>query len=146
MTKQFNIQLAKSADAPAITALCDQLGYKTDAADVMQRMQMIMMDPKQLLRVAMDREGDVIGWVHALPVCYLEAEPFIEIGGLVVEASCRKMGAGRALMTAVEDWARDEGYRFIRLRSNILRKEAHRFYATIGYQNVKQQYTFVKEL
>ena len=87
-----------------------------------------------------------MAWVHALPVCYLEADTFVEIGGLVVDSSCRRMGIGQTLMATVEVWARERGFSMIRLRSNSKRTGAHEFYRRIGYEVVKQQYMFVKEL
>jgi len=49
-------------------------------------------------------------------------------------------------MQAAEDWARGQGLRAVRLRSNVIREKAHIFYRSIGYQQVKAQYTFEKEL
>jgi N-acetylglutamate synthase-like GNAT family acetyltransferase len=146
MGETITIREARPEDLSAITELCAQLGYPADAAGVKRRFMMIIDNPSHFIRIASNEAGDVIGWVHALPVCYLESEEFIEIGGLVVDGSSRKQGAGRQLMLAVEVWARESGVATIRLRSNVTRREAHQFYQRIGYQIVKEQYTFVKEL
>jgi GNAT superfamily N-acetyltransferase len=146
MTETIRIRSAELSDLQAIGELCIQLGYAAELAGVQMRLGRVLKDPRQLLRVAINEAGAVIGWVHALPVCYLEADEFIEIGGLVVDAAYRKMGAGRRLMGAAEQWAKQSGFSVIRLRSNSKRVEAHQFYRSIGYQIVKEQYTFVKEL
>jgi len=146
MSKLFKIRAAKPDDILAIGNLCSQLGYDVGGESLQRRLDQITSDSAQVLRVATNKQGDVVGWVHALPVCYLEAEIFIEIGGLVVDSSCRRLGIGQALMAAVEDWAREGGFPTIRLRSNAKRAEAHEFYRRIGYEVVKQQVTFVKDL
>jgi GNAT superfamily N-acetyltransferase len=146
MDSTYAIRAAKPEDISAIDNLCLQLGYEVDRDDLKLRFYQISNDPEQLLRVAADEGDAVVGWVHALPVCYLESETFIEIGGLVVDFACRRMGIGQALMASVEDWAREGGFSAIRLRSNSKRTTAHEFYRSIGYEVVKQQYSFVKEL
>ena len=146
MDGTYIIRAAKPDDIVAIDHLCHQLGYEVDRDGLQRRFHRIMHDPNQLMRVAVKANNVAVGWVHALPVCYLESEPFIEIGGLVVDFSCRRMGIGQALMTAAEDWSRDRGITTIRLRSNSKRTAAHEFYRSIGYEVVKQQFTFVKEL
>jgi GNAT superfamily N-acetyltransferase len=53
---------------------------------------------------------------------------------------------GRALVERAEQWARSRGLSGIRLRSRVTRAEAHAFYRCLGYQPVKQQLQFRKEL
>lgn len=146
MSNDINIREARPEDMAAIAGLCAQLGYAVDAAGVKRRFMLIADNPGHYFRIAVTAAGNVIGWVHALSICYLESEEFIEIGGLVVDGNSRRQGAGRQLMLAVEGWARESGFATIRLRSNVKRLAAHQFYQRIGYQIVKEQYTFVKEL
>ncbi len=49
-------------------------------------------------------------------------------------------------MQYIERWAAVVGCQGILIRSNIKRKEAHRFYEKIGYINIKQSLIFYKEL
>lgn len=58
----------------------------------------------------------------------------------------RLRAIGRALMERAEAWAWDMGLAAVRLRSNVIRAEAHAFYARIGYAPVKTQKVFAKEL
>lgn len=146
MSKAFHIRAANPGDIDAIDRLCRQLGYEVERHGLQRRLEQIVDDPEQIVFVAQNMSAEAVGWVHALPVCYLEAEAFIEIGGLVVHNSSRRMGIGQALMEKVEAWTRESGYSTIRLRSNIIRTGAHEFYRSIGYAVVKEQYTFVKEL
>jgi GNAT superfamily N-acetyltransferase len=69
-----------------------------------------------------------------------------EVAGLVVDKDCRGQGVGKELMKAVEGWAKEKDCVIVSLRSNIIRKEAHTFYKNIGYEIVKEQYTFRKKI
>jgi GNAT superfamily N-acetyltransferase len=40
-------------------------------------------------------------------------------------------------MVAAEDWARGKGYNVVRLRSNVMRADAHGFYDALGYPSTK---------
>lgn len=140
------IRRAAEQDAPALAHLCAQLGYPTDQDVLTPRLAAILGRPDQAVFVAAAPSGEVIGWLHVLTTQYLESEAFAEIGGIVVDERQRRGGAGRALMQAAEAWAVVQGMQSVRLRSNVIREKAHLFYRSIGYQQVKSQYTFEKEL
>ena len=142
----FKIRTASITDAQLIAKLCGQLGYSNTSREIETRLKAIGPDPMQAIWVAVNKENDVIGWVHALKVTYLESKPFVEIGGLVVDQNQRGNGIGKALMQKVEHWAKSIGLLEIRLRSNIIRTEAHMFYEKLGFKKVKTQYTFYKNL
>jgi GNAT superfamily N-acetyltransferase len=84
--------------------------------------------------------------VHVYACPTVESELYGEIGGLVVDKDQRGQGVGKALMAEAESWASGRGIREIRLRSNILREQAHQFYQAIGYEIIKTQLTFRKAL
>jgi len=73
-------------------------------------------------------------------------DPFIEIGGLVVKDGLRGSGIGKSLLAAAEKWAFDQDCREMRVRSNIIRADAHDFYLGQGYQDNKKQTVFIKSL
>jgi GNAT superfamily N-acetyltransferase len=146
MSEEIIIRLAGPQDVTALTRLCAHLGYPTEAPLVAVRLEKILADSGQVVFVAEHPSSGVIGWVHVMKVINLESDPYGEIGGLVVDPQCRRGGAGRKLMAAAEAWSRSQGLYAVRLRSNVLRHEAHLFYQSIGYHNVKSQYTFHKDL
>jgi GNAT superfamily N-acetyltransferase len=135
-----------SDDAAAVAALCGQLGYPASAAQVVHRLSLLQGDPEHALFVAQTEAGQVVGWVHVHAVRLMEANPRAEIWGLVVDAAHRGQGAGRALMERAEAWAAEHGHRAVRLRSNVVRGQAHQFYQRLGYQITKTSYTFDKPL
>jgi hypothetical protein len=48
------------------------------------------------------------------------------------------------LLAAAEAWAREQGFASMRVRSNVLRERAHRFYLREGYLEKKRQAVFLK--
>lgn len=87
-----------------------------------------------------------MGWAHAYVCNFVESEAFAELGGLVVDESHRGQGVGGKLLERVEDWARQKGCSAVSARSNIIRHEAHKFYAARGYDQTKSQHVFRKRL
>lgn len=146
MTINIVVRKASIDDTARIAELCDALGYPVRAEEVLPRLAAVLDEPHQAVFVAAQPDAGVIGWVHVLVVRYLEAAPFAEIGGIVVDHGFRRVGAGRELMSAAEEWARQQAVSSVRLRSNIIRTEAHAFYLHLGYTIEKSQYTFRKPL
>jgi len=91
-------------------------------------------------------EGRVVGWTHVVPCLQLEDAPYAELAGLVVDESARGIGVGKVLLAAVEAWACTHGFEAMRVRSNVVRERAHRFYEREGYARVKAQAVFRKAL
>lgn len=131
------------ADAPAVAALCTQLGYDhTPPLLIAERLASPALDHGCYVA---ERDGVVAGWVEVFGV-HMLASPFFfaEIGGLVVDAEARRQGTGRSLMKQAEAWARAHGYSEVRLRSGLHRAEAHEFYRSIGYELAKTSHMFRK--
>jgi GNAT superfamily N-acetyltransferase len=95
--------------------------------------------------VAESDSGDVVAWVHVHEAKLLVSERSAEIGGLVVASPFRGRGIGRLLMLAAEEWARSKGCAVVRLRSNVVRVGAHRFYGALGYRSMKTSTAFEKQ-
>jgi GNAT superfamily N-acetyltransferase len=68
------------------------------------------------------------------------------VGGLVVDPRQRGDGVGRWLLETGERWADTNGLTVIRLKSNSVRSNAHRFYERRGYSVEKTLHTFVKQV
>ena len=61
-----------------------------------------------------------------------------------MDAGARRLGVGKALVLAAEEWAHGHGCVTMRVRSNMKRVEAKPFYERLGYRVVKSQYVFEK--
>ena len=70
----------------------------------------------------------------------------INITGFVVDEKARKTGIGRSLMEAVEFYAKENGFSFIRAESSSTRKDAHEAYRKLGFDSEKSQIRFLKKI
>lgn len=139
----MNNQIRKIAveDAESIAVLSEQLGYPLPVAEIIERIKEISSKEDHIAFVASENEK-IVGWIHAFKAVLLESRPFIEIGGLVVDENFRGKGIGKRLVQSVQQWSVEKNINEIRVRSHVKRKEAHRFYTTIGFTEIKEQKVF----
>jgi GNAT superfamily N-acetyltransferase len=145
-SEEIVIRKVQVSDIDGIAPLCSQLGYPCTSEEIIGRINKLMDDDDHVIFIAADMEGNIVGWVHSYIYKLFYADKAAEIGGLVVDESARRLGVGRKLMNAVEEWARFKECVVAGLRSNSKRVEAHKFYQDIGYEKVKEQYRFSKYL
>lgn len=143
MANQIGIRKAQPEDASALADLALQLGHKEEAGKVKDRLLLLLR--KEHMVLVAEVETKIVGWVHGYLFPLLYQEPMGEIAALVVEKDYRRMGIGRLLVAAFEQWVKEKGYNRVFLRSNIKREEAHKFYRAIGYDLIKTQHIFYKE-
>ncbi len=139
------IRPARVADAERMASLCGQLGYPLTPELARERIERLGASERDALLVA-ERMGAAAGWVHAAEQDLFEIGRRCEILGLVVDASCRRLGVGAQLLQAVEAWARQRGLTAISVRSAVPRAESHPFYAKYGYARIKSQHVYRKAL
>jgi GNAT superfamily N-acetyltransferase len=140
-----SIRPARASDVDDIARLTAQLGYDVADSSLAQRLPGILARSEEQLVVA-EIDGRVVGWLHAAASECVEEELFAVICGLVVDASLRRTGIGKMLITWAEEWARQRGCSVIRLWSSVGRKASHRFYEQMGYTIIKTQHAFAKSL
>ncbi|MBD8900390.1 GNAT family N-acetyltransferase [Rhodanobacter sp. DHG33] len=140
----FALREANIDDAPEIARLAGELGYPAGADVMRARLQAVSLLPRQRIVVA---QGDgLLGWVALERRYTLESGEFVEIVGLVVDASTRGKGVGRALVADAEEWACAQGFGSIGVRSNVAREGSHPFYERLGYSRIKTQHMYRKAL
>ena len=91
-------------------------------------------------------DGEVVGWVHVVESTSLQSGTLVEIRGLVVAASARRTGVGRALVAAAEAWAVRRGHEVLRVRTDVRRDDARAFYLGVGYEERKRQVLLTRQL
>ena len=83
------------------------------------------------------------------------SEDAVEIKRMFVPAEFRGRRIARAILAELEDWAREQGYRFAVVETGVLQPEAIRLYEAAGYiripnyppyENVKESICFQKPL
>jgi GNAT superfamily N-acetyltransferase len=137
----LSVRKAETRDADMIAMLSLQLGYDTSSEEIKRRLLTISKNKENCVFVGLC-DAEVAGWVHAFASLRLESEIFVEIGGLVVDARHRKKGLGALLFEEVRNWAKGIHYSKLRVRSNVIRNESHRFYEGLGFTLIKEQKVF----
>jgi GNAT superfamily N-acetyltransferase len=140
------IREAHTEDAEAVASLLAELGYTDEPKRVAERIERFAGEPASRFLVA-DGGDRLLGLASAtiLPLAH-EAGSWCRLSALVVTEGQRRSGVGRALVEAVEAWARAEGCRYVEVTSGERpeRKTAHLFYERLGYEPVSKRY--LKEL
>jgi GNAT superfamily N-acetyltransferase len=145
MSHEVVVRRATPADAASVARLCVQLGYAASVDEAEARLRMIDSRPDQVVLLA-ENSGAVVAWIDLHIEHSLAAGKTVQIAGLVVDENHRGSGVGQLLMCHAEQWARTNGCTSVRLRSNIVRGQAHQFYEKLGYKVTKTQKAFAKEL
>ena len=142
---QLSIRRLMIDDAEEAAELCSQLGYPTSVNDLRMRIEerTRSMDSVALAAVL---NGQIVGWIDASIERHLQSPASAVIGGLVVREDTRGLGIGKRLCLEIEQWARDRSVPMLRVRSQIIREDAHRFYLREGYSKVKTSVVFEKPL
>lgn len=143
---QYLIRSTDSNDLSGVEQLCSQFGFPAPSEKLLQRYSLILDYSSHCLLVAADPSGAILGWVHAYEAPSLLSDRTVEIGGLVIDEKCRRKGIGKALMDAVEAWARDRGFDEVLLATRIDRVDAQEFYQALGYGFVHTTHFLVKSL
>ncbi len=144
MSHGVRLRPAVVGDAERIAELSRVLGYPSDAAALGARLARLLARDGELVLVAEDGAGHMLGWAYAGERESVEAPARCELLGLVVDAAARRRGIARQLVTAVEQWAARRGLPRVVVRSNVARLESHPFYEGIGYTRIKTQHTYEK--
>jgi GNAT superfamily N-acetyltransferase len=140
-----SVRRAAPGDAERLAALSTALGYPMTSDEAVRRLGEITDHPDHGLLVA-EVDGRVEGWIQVSLPRIFEAPLQAEIAGLIVDEGARGAGIGRLLLAAAEGWARGQGCRAIRVRSNVVRERAHAFYQREGFVLIKTQRVFEKPL
>lgn len=131
-------------DAEAAAELSGQLGYKTSVAIMRNRIETLVRNGKSQAAFVACIGPEVVAWIEIAVVQHLQSAPHTVVGGLVVREDVRNRGIGKKLLSVAEEWSSQQGIPVIRVRSQIARQDAHRFYLREGYRQVKTSAVFEK--
>ncbi len=143
---QINLRPPIAGDEPELAKLCGEMGYPSDASEVTARLLALSDRDDHMVLVATDAQDKPIAWVHTHLSFRLVVEVFAELGGLVVSEAHRGQMIGERLLAEAERWGKAQGVSMFRVRSNVVRERAHRFYLRAGYEQFKTSYVFEKTL
>lgn len=142
----MHVRKASLHDAPQIARLATELGYRSTAVDINERLDQLMGRTDRYIAVAEGDDGKILGWIAAERRLLLESGEKAEIVGLIVTERAVRQGVGRALVKGAERWAASRGLRFIAVRSNAEREASHPFYEAQGFERRKTQHVYMKAL
>ena len=138
----FIIRLARTSDVPEMARLFSELGYEIPA-DVLARRFAAFSDAGEHALVVEDASsaGHLLGvaTLHTTPVLH-RAGSVGRVTSLVVDATFRGCGIGRALMEEAERWAAAQGCVLLEVTSNQRRVDAHQFYERLGYERTSYRF------
>lgn len=139
----LTIRRATAGDLPAIVRMLadDPLGATREAdasplpASYAEAFAAIDRDPNQELVVA-EHAGRVVGTIQltCIPGISRQGAWRALIEGVRIDASVRAMGLGRRMIRWAIDRATTRGCRMIQLTSDKSRRDAIRFYQSLGFE------------
>jgi GNAT superfamily N-acetyltransferase len=138
------IRRAQTADAAEIARLAGELGYPMSVAGMTSMLAVLLANERHHVAVAANGER-LCAWIHLEHRFSLEGER-VEIMGLVVDATARRRGLGRALLDFAESWTRERNLSGLTVRSNVARELSHPFYESLGFTRSKTQQVYVKSV
>jgi GNAT superfamily N-acetyltransferase len=134
---------ARRTDVPAILALlaADQLGAGRETvgedvdASYWRAFEAIDADERNAL-IVVDHDGEVVGTMQLtfIPGLSRRGAERAQIEAVRVRADQRGAGLGRQMIEWAIDRARERGCRLVQLTTDKSRMDAHRFYASLGFQ------------
>jgi GNAT superfamily N-acetyltransferase len=139
----IRIRPARPDDGETLRGLIAAMGYQVGSRELDTRLQAL---PESHAVFVAESGSDGLGWIHVLTSHSLISGPRAELAGLAVAPHAQGMGVGTALLSTAEKWATQRGVPTIYLRSGAERREAHAFYLSRGYKEVKAQLALTKSL
>ena len=121
----------------------EALGADYDAESTLLRLKYLIKQTDHKIFVA-DCGEIAVGYVHAANYDCTYSGPVKDIKSIAVDFQFHGIGIGRALLSTVEQWAKETGAVGIRLTSNVKRENAHKFYLACGYTNPHNSKKFYK--
>jgi GNAT superfamily N-acetyltransferase len=133
-------------DLHSLADLMSDLGYPTTTEQLKHRMDIIQRLPLYYTFVA-TIDSEVVGMIGCREVYDYEGDGVaVQISALVTKKEHQGQGVGKAMVSFVEQWAKEKGAAVIFLTSGNRpeRERAHQFYRKKGFDITG--YRFVKKL
>jgi GNAT superfamily N-acetyltransferase len=124
-----------TSDLAALTLLVNELGYPTTLEEMKGRFLKISVHPDYKTIVAI-LNSEVVGMAGlAKGLFYEKNGAYLRVLALVVKQNSRGMGIGKVLLTAAEDWAREQYLTTVLINcgNRDEREHAQKFYHEMGY-------------
>ena len=136
---KIHIEDAKSEDAKGLAILLGQLGYPVADWEAMNKIQ-LQKSPTYKLLVAKE-ENQVLGFIALhFYQAFHHAAPIGRITAFCIDETVRGSGIGSLLLTAAEDYFRQQQCFKIEVTSNLKRTNTHQYYRKRGYTETSRHF------
>ena len=135
------VRPATAADHPGWSAMRRRLWPDCEPAELERE--------PPLIGLVAEADGRLVGFAEASVRDYAEgapAGPAAYLEGIWVEPDWRRRGVARALLGAVEGWARREGLTHLGSDALLANETSHRWHAAAGFAEVERLVVFGKAL
>ena len=92
-------------------------------------------EQKTMIFVAEDGQGERLGFATIAQESHFTGEAQAYIHELATSEPAEGRGVGRALVQACEEWAREQGMRFLALSTGAANERALSFYHHLGFRD-----------
>jgi GNAT superfamily N-acetyltransferase len=126
----------EEADLKQLAGLSRELcGREANMTCLKDSLAKILGNPDYILIGAKDDQQRLIGSVMGIVCSDIvgDCRPFVVLENLIVSEKARGLGIGKMLVNYIEERARERNCYYIMFTSLAKRKQAHRFYESIGY-------------
>lgn len=138
----IKILQADITDAEDVADLFDQYRqFYEKAPDAVLTRQFITerMKNQQSIILVAENDEKIVGFCQMYPTfCSVEAAPIMVLYDLFVSPQARKIGAGRELMLAAKDYAKQNGFTRLDLSTAKTNVHAQALYESLGWQKDSQ--------
>jgi len=138
-----------AADRAEYVRMRSALWPDAEVAELDAEVEQMLVDPNQPVFVAERDGGGLCGMVEAgvRPFANgVDEQPCVFVEGWWVDADMRRSGIGRALVGAVEDWARGRGFRELGSDAELHNTVSHRAHEALGFEERERVIYFRKRL
>ena len=143
----LKIKTASKNDIPIILGLLYELGRPKpendlDVAVFQKLVKKYLKDSDKKILIATNMENEILGMASIVFLSRLNQTNFeMYIPELIVQEKFQGKGIGKKLIESCIDLAKEKKCHRIRLESGNKRKEAHKFYENLGFEQSAFSYT-----
>jgi aminoglycoside 6'-N-acetyltransferase I len=143
------VRALESADATEYLRMRHALWPDADVTELAAEIEALLTDPDQVVFVAPRAEGGLYGFVEAGVRAFangVDESPCAFVEGWWVDSDARRTGIGRALIGAVENWARERGFSELGSDAELDNEISHRAHQALGFEERERVIYFRKRL
>lgn len=143
------MRVVNAADRAEYVRMRSALWPDAEVAELDAEVARMLVDPNQPIFVAEREGGGLCGMVEAgvRPFANgVDEQPCVFVEGWWVDADMRRSGIGRALVGAVEEWARGRGFHELGSDAELHNTISHRAHEALGFEERERVVYFRKRL